>query len=152
MSFLWCDLESSVPIHPCLIFYLYSSAFPKVTVNEREDDQNDIYIYVFYILSAEDIKHERPGAKVWKAAAWVISCSGEIVGAQTILLHDLGILDGFLLFPYLTGDFFSSSLSQELLDLTEVIWENPWKVWCKFKEEIHLSESHLKNELSQRLK
>lgn len=104
VSFLWCDLESSVPIHPCLISYLYSSAFPKVTVNEQKDDQNDIYMY--FILSAEDIKHERPGAKVWKAAAWVISCSGEIVGAQTVLLHDLGILDGFSLVSISHWGFF----------------------------------------------
>ena len=86
-----------------------------------------------------------------KQQHWLFPAVGRLWVPKPSYSSDLRILDGFslpfLFFPLPFSShwiFFFLPLSQALLDSTEVIWENPWKVLPEFVEETHLSESQFK--------
>lgn len=150
VSFPLSNLESSQPS-----WFIGSSvstpcwpAFPKATETGRRKLR--MIHNILLTLKYCNIWPKWSSVEVWRTAALVISCSGETVGAQTIIFqwpeNIRWVYPSFFFFLFLsvlTG-FFFLPLSQVLLDLTEVIWENPWKVLPEFAEEIHLSESQFK--------
>lgn len=138
VPFLLSNLESNVLIDLCLSFC------PVLTILSQSHckwsgEGSEWYVGIF-------------NSKRWGHLVWVIWCKGLQSSNLGLFLPKkssfvtLARWVGFVFLLVLTGYFFLH-LSQVLLDLTEVTWENPWKVWCKFEEEIPLSESLFFNKI-----